>query len=345
MDCELVMPEVTTRPVYASRWIWIVLLWAIALSLVPTALRAQVLVPGTGTKAVKVGDDFEDEKWSYTFNSPKSSEENDKIQRLPGGGSTNGRWFEGIMRGQPDVIKRVPTPDGGLSSSGGSLLMISRQTGVPGHYSRTMQQDDLIVNCVSRLGGGISVGRTPNVVVRVYLPPWEEWERRNGPSFGFRAACQAWTTKTKKGSGFFGGGGGTQTKLETYWPGIWIHFVPGDGKEKADSAFLTVRAGSIGQDLIGPKIKEPGWWTFGMSFAPDGRIEYFGKPGVEDLTANDLITSQHPYGFRCERFDTFFFNVVSGDNGNWSTPWIIDDPSLFVGAKQEFVRRDKPAAR
>ena len=67
-----------------------------------------------------------------------------------------------------------------------------------------------------------------------------------------------------------------------------------------------------------------------MSFTPDGRVHYFARPGVEDLTAEDHITSQSPYSFNCERLDTFFFNVVSGDNGNWSTPWIIDDPKLFV---------------
>jgi hypothetical protein len=47
--------------------------------------KAQVFVPGTGQKLTNVGDDFEDEKWDYVYNLPKSSEENDKRQRLPGG--------------------------------------------------------------------------------------------------------------------------------------------------------------------------------------------------------------------------------------------------------------------
>ena len=51
---------------------------------------------------------------------------------------------------------------------------------------------------------------------------------------------------------------------------------------------------------------------------------------VEDLTVEDHIATEFPYSFRAERFKTFFFNVCNGDNGRtWSTPWIIDDPTLY----------------
>ena len=294
-----------------------------ALSCAPGLLQAQTIVPGTDQRVVKVGDDFEDPKWSYIFNSPKSSDENDKQQRLPAGRSANGRWYEGVMRGHPDVIRRVPTPEGGIPESEGSLLMASKQTGVPGVFGRTMQQDDLIVDVTSRLGYSIPVSWSPNVVVRVYLPPWEEWERRTGPSFGFRAACE---THRMKKSGRFGG---SSLKQETYWPGMFIQFRKGDGHSIQDSASLSLRAGPSGHDFVGPRITETGWWTLGMSFSPDGQVHYFARPGVDDLTIEDHISSQTPYSFRCERLDTFFFNVVSGDNGNWSTPWIIDDPRLY----------------
>jgi hypothetical protein len=300
---------------------------AVALLALPASLPAQTLVPGTGQKLTKVGDDFEDEKWSYTHNRPKSSDENDGQHRLPGGGSKNGRWFEGAKRGQPDQIERVATPQEGIEGSAGALLLRSNQTGIPGRYSGRFQQDDLICNVTARLGGGISVYRSPSVVVRVYMPPFDEWERRNGPSFGFRTACQ--THKTEKKKGAFGSVSRTR-KQETYWPGLFVHFVPGDGDKKPDYAFFTVRAGGYGQDLRGPKITEPGWWTLGMSFTPDGRVHYYAKQGVENLTPDDHLTTQYPYGYRCERMDTMFFNVVSGDNGNWSTPWIIDDAEVFI---------------
>ncbi len=294
----------------------------------PRLLRAQPPVPGTGQRVTKVGDDFEDPKWSYIFNLPKSSDENDKQQRLPAGRSQNGRWYEGVMRGQPDVIERVATPEGGIAGSQASLLLRSKQTGVPGSYSGKFEQDDLIVDVPSRLGSTIPVSSSPSVVTRVYLPPFDQWERRTGPSFGFRAACQAYKTSKKKG--LFGG---SSTKLETYWPGFFIQFYPGDGKSKKDSAMFTLRAGPQGQDFPGPRIKEPGWWTLGMSFSPDGQVHYFAHPGVENLTAADHLSSQNPYSFRCERLDTLFFNVVSGNNGNWSTTWIIDDPLLYTGSR------------
>jgi hypothetical protein len=85
----------------------------------------------------------------------------------------------------------------------------------------------------------------------------------------------------------------------------------------------------MGHDFVGPKIDQLGWWTLGMSFTPDGAVHYFARPGIDDLTASDRITSQYPYGYRAEHLDTFFFNVCSGDNGRWSTPWIIDDAALY----------------
>jgi hypothetical protein len=294
----------------------------------PVLALAQVPVPGTGQRVAAVGDDFEDAAWSYIFNLPKSSDENDEQKRMPGGGSKNGRWFEGAKRGQPDVIKRVPTPEGGPAGSEGALLMVSRQTGVPGQYSHKLQQDDLIVNVSARLQGAIPVSRSPSIVVRVYLPPWEEWERRTGPSFGFRAACLTHAKKTKKTGGFFGGSR-TTTELETYWPGMFIQFNKGDGDKKPDSAVLVVRGGRSGHDFLGPKITETGWWTLGMSFTPDGAVHYFAKAGIDDLTASDHISSQYPYSYRCEHLQAFFFNICSGDNGQWSTPWIIDDAALY----------------
>jgi hypothetical protein len=307
----------------------------------PGWVSAQMIVPGSGQKFIKIGDDFEDEAWSYIFNNPKCTEENDKQQRLPAGRSTNGRWYEGMMRGQPDVIRRVPTPEGGLAGSAGALLMVSKQTGVPGFASYTMQQDDLIVDVASRLGYSVPVSWSPSTVVRVYVPPFEEWEKRNGPSFGFRAACQTHRMKEREKKGRWGGGG-MSLQQDTYWPGMFLHFRKGDGKKTQDSAVFSIRGGPSGGDFLGPQVTEPGWWTLGMSFTPNGQIHFFARQGIEDLTSADHISSQYPYGFRCERLEAVFFNVVSGDNGQWSTPWIIDDPMIFHHNTQY---ADRPANR
>ncbi len=95
---------------------------------------------------------------------------------------------------------------------------------------------------------------------------------------------------------------------------------------------ILVRANDRGADIFGPRITEPGWWTFGMSFTPDGRVHFFAKAGVEDLTAQDLLASHHCYGFRCQRLDTLFYDVVNQNDGtSWSTKWIVDDPAVYVG--------------
>ena len=72
-----------------------------------------------------------------------------------------------------------------------------------------------------------------------------------------------------------------------------------------------VRANRNGSDFKGPQITTTGWWTLGMSFSADGQVHYYAKPGVEDLTQDDYITSQYPYGYRCERYNCGVF-VVDG---------------------------------
>ena len=62
-------------------------------------------------------------------------------------------------------------------------------------------------------------------------------------------------------------------------------------------------------------------------FVPDlERLAGVDRDGVEAVIDRSCAR------LRCEQLDTLFFNVVSGDNGNWSTPWIIDDPMLYVGS-------------
>lgn len=292
------------------------------------AWQSAPVVPGTGQEVQGVGDDFEAEDWDYRFNGAKSSEEIDGQKRLPAGSSTNNRWYEGIKRGHPDVVERVPTPEGGLEGSEGSLLLQSLRTGVPGRISRKLQQDDFICNVHYRLKQTIPASRAPNFVVRVFLPPVEEWENRTGPHFAVRAALG--TTKRTASSGLFSVG--STTEPETYWPGMFVEFVSKDGSNRAeDYAFIRVRSNSRGGDYKAIPIEVTGWWTFGMSVTPDGKVHYYAKPGTDDLTEEDRIASEMPYSYRCEHFKTFFFNVCNGDDGRtWSTPWIIDDARLYV---------------
>ena len=144
------------------------------------------VIPGSGTLIEYVSDDFEDTSWGFIHNFPKSSREQDERLRSPTGRSTNGFWIEGPERGQPDHMKVVPTPEGGLPGSNHALLIRTLNSGIPGYKSHDVQQDDLIANCISRLSQTIPVSDVPNVVTRIYLPPADQWEDRSGPHFGYR---------------------------------------------------------------------------------------------------------------------------------------------------------------
>jgi hypothetical protein len=277
---------------------------------------ADPFVPGAGELLGDCSDDFEDAAWSYKYNHPKSSHEQDERQRSPGGLSTNGLWHEGGKRGTPDVVKRVETPPGGIEGSAGALLFATKNSGIPGRASNEQQQDDLLLMFNRRLGRSIPVSWQPSCTVRVYLPPFDQWESRTGASFGMRADCV--------GRGRDGN--------EPYWPGMFFLFRQANGRNiKEDFAKLTVRADHRGRDTRSHDINEPGWWTLGMSFSADGHVHYYASPGVDDLTADDFLMSSYPYGYRCTTFNNFFFNAANWDNGRtWSTPWVIDDPKIFV---------------
>lgn len=298
-------------------------------NLAPSAEAQRPVVPGTGTLLSGVADDFEDPSWKYIPNDPKSTEENDENQRTPTGKSSNGRWYEGIKRGHPDVVKRVPTPEGGLPGSEGALMLQSKFTGIPGRPSGEMQQDDFVANVQYRLKRRVDVSEVPSVTTRVYLPPVAEWEHRNGPHFGFRLALE--TTALVEKDGLFGFKK-REMDNEVYWPGMFIEFKSKAlTKDEHDYASIRIRGNSRGGDFAGPQITTTGWWTLGMSVTPDGMVHYYASPGIDDLTEEDYITSQYPYGYQAERFRTFFYNICSADDGRrWSTAFIVDDPQVFL---------------
>ncbi len=291
--------------------------------------QGQAVVPGTGTRIDYVGDTFEEAEWEFIERGAKSSKENDEQTRSPLGYSSNRRWFEGPERGYPDLLKVIPTPPGGLAGSEQALLMRTLRSGVPGRVTNRVQQDDLIVDCISRLGTAIRPSELPSAVVRVHLPPWDQWEDRSGPHFGIRVGLS--TTTREQSRGLFGLSSSQMTN-EPYWPGMWLHFrSASDPKVEQDSAFLKVRGNTSGRDFYVMELPQPGWWTFGMSVTADGSVHYYAHAGVEPLTAADHISSQYPYSFRAEQFRTFFFNVCNQDDGrSWSTPFVIDDPALYV---------------
>ncbi len=302
---------------------------SLMLVLLGVTAHAEPLVPGTGVRLTKVGDDFEEEDWSFVHRMPKSSEEIDGALRGPTGRSKNGRWYEGAKRGQPDYIVRVETPEGGLAGSTHALMLRTLNSGVPGRYSYKMEQDDFVCDVNYRLRGSIPVWQEPSVVTRIYMPPIEEWENRTGCHFAFRLACTVTTTE-RESAGLFGSR--NVTKSEPYWPGLFIDYTSAsDSKEDYPTVRFRVRANGRGGDFRGPYITQTGWWTMGMSVTRDGMVHYYAKPGIDDLTPEDHLYSGFPYSFRAEYFKTFFFCVCNKYDGKtWSAPWIVDDSFVYV---------------
>ena len=303
-------------------------------------------VPGTGVKSNSQSDDFESGNWQFHYNMPKSSREQDEQLRGPLGYSSNQKWREGPKRGTPDSVVRVETPPGGLEGSKYSLAMKSKHTGIPGRITREQQQDDLLITTRP-----VPVSWLPSCTVRVYLPDFDQWEDRTGSQFGIRADLRTTIMKEEElpitdprardgGKSSRGGLFGRLFRtamvetVEPYWPGMFIQFhSKTDPKFDRDSAMVIVRGDKTGNVVPGPRIEQPGWWTFGMSFTPDGAVHYYASPGVDDLTAADHITSQFPYGYQAHTFTTMFFNVVNNDDGQtWTTEFVIDDPAIYYAA-------------
>ena len=295
--------------------------------------ESMVVVPGSG--AILAGDDFEEPSWTYNPNGKKSSHNLDKEVRLPGGISSNRRWVEPALRGQPDVVQRVDTPPEGNPESAGAMLMQSLQTGVPGKPSNEVQQDDFLLNLEGRFGGQLPVAWTPNCIARVYLPAFSKWEKRAGNSFGFRVGLRATHKKEVE----------DVLDYEEYWPGMFIYFRYGGGRGE-NGALLMIRSDKNGRDMKGPALKEKTWYTFGMSLTPDGAVHYFAQEGTAALRAENHLMSQYPYGYRAAKFETMFFNVVNRDDGKtWSTPWVVDDCYLHAATLPEDFSRNGMAMR
>ena len=295
---------------------------------VPSQVVAQGLVPGTGVLAV--GDDFEMASWTFKYNLPKSSHEQDEKIRQPSGKSSNGRWAEGLLRGCPDRVEWVQTPPGGILGSNGAILISSCHSGVPGRLAGTSQQDDLIMVAKSKFGSNYPVSMSPSVVTHIYLPPFEEWEQRSGSMFAFRAEVVGTRRVAKtEGMGLFSRT--ISPEPENSWPGIFIQqTIASQSKKKVHECYFIIRGGQNG-DVRGPDIRQAGWWTLGMSFTPDGKAHYYARPGVDDLEPGDHICSYFPYNFRVETLNTLFFDTFNKEDGKtWSTPVIVDNSGLYV---------------
>ena len=207
----------------------------------------------------------------------------------------------------------------------GLMLKVVRASAATRH-----DQDDLLQDVKGRFGSEIPCSWTPNITTRVYVPAADKWEMRYDYTFGFRAGLMGHTPKGKS---------------DEFWPGIFLE-QQFDLKNSEKHSFVRarIRGDEWGRDLPGPVYECETWITMGMSFTPDGRCHFFSKAGVEDLTAKDHLGSWHSYNWRAHTFMAYFFNIMNIDDGrSLSTPWIIDDPALYVASAPQQRMAARPA--
>ena len=251
-------------------------------------------MPGTGTKIDYVGDKFEEADWGFVHNMPKSSKELNERTYGPMAYSMNRRWAEGPERGQPDSLK---VDSHAARRSAGQHAGVADHDVAVRHPGRQFQRRPARrfdhERCLANRFDDSRRASCRTVSCESICPTRSCGKIDPGPHFGIRLGVR--TTAEKPREGLFAIG--TEMKNEPYWPGIWIHFKSetSRGVEK-DSAYLTIRSNSRGGDFRSKEIpvEQFGWWTFGMSISGDGQIHYFAKPGIEDLTMDDHITSQFP---------------------------------------------------
>lgn len=253
-------------------------IWLVGmLSLCPVAISSQLrtdkttidsVVLGRTTRIDSICDDFEDSNWKYDSTNHRSS---------------NGFWVgtagqkgpDKSDRGSPTILERVTPPQsGGKSGSNGALKI---GTNIP-HDDNISYQDDLrTLNFESKLGYKLTRANQPVFIMRIWLPPFDQWG--DYYSFGFRLEAQSNDTPN------------------SYYPSIWLrynHILQINGENYSfPGPHIFFRIFYLdGADLkyyeeYGGPIKQPGWWTLAMAFDEKGACYYYARPGVDALIEKD----------------------------------------------------------
>jgi hypothetical protein len=229
-------------------------------------------------RTVRLGDlcdNFEDADWHYDYQKHKCYRE---------------FWRSGADRGGPKLLKRVTTPDGGKKGSTGALEIRTKYN----EKDKNPQQDDLLTAEFTQLGRNLTRADQPVFIVRVWLPPFDQWTK--GCSFGFRATARSEALKACEG----------YVPAPDYYPSIWLKYLPSTsdaaGRVDPHPQFF-FRVGTVQVDVNGWPIKQPGWWTLALAFDKKGVGHYYARPGVQPPTEKHKM-------FDTTRFHTTMLDIT-----------------------------------
>ncbi|MFH1507170.1 MAG: hypothetical protein ABIG46_01910 [Candidatus Omnitrophota bacterium] len=236
-------------------------------------------------------DDFEDVNWYFDYDKRESN---------------NGLWKANTGdndKGEPEILKRVSPPAGGIIGSTGALVI---QTNIPEKVvDKNKDQEDS-----ESTGTGqhkLSREKQPVFIVRVYLPPFAEWG--DYYSFGFRILAY-----------------GNAPHDTPAVPSIWIRY---EGKIKgAHFYFRIFDKQGMPVEVIGKPIKQYGWWTLAIAFDQNGNSRFYAKPGVEPLSNSDKMFDTNNNNLLIDYIGHSFFSL-GYTNGNLSPRIVVDDYEVW----------------
>lgn len=259
-------------------------------------------VPGVLGRTVRLNalcDDFEDTNWYFDYEKH---------------GSNNGFWRGFSGRGEPELLTRITTPDGGKSGSTGALEI---RTNKIDNDSSPYQEDFLTADFEQRLGRELTKADQPVFIVHVWLPPFDQWG--NYYSFGFR---HEWYP--------------SNSDNDKCYSTIWLRYEAPYSRPNLVFRIQPTDAKSY-YEIDGGPISQPGWWTLAIAFDENGVDRYYICPGVNIPTEKDIMldttqlrTKNGAINLFMDRVRYSFFSLGYPINGNTSPRFIIDDYEIWV---------------
>ncbi len=167
-------------------------------------------------------------------------------------------WVPGL-RGMPEV----------LTIHDGLLSVRSVDNGDDAYPSA----EDMLCTYADQIGRPLAASERPSIVAQVWFPPFDQWPAGTNAAgarewFGLRVT--AYDADLPYNSG-------------NYWPGIYV------ATDDEGPCFIARVGDGFSPDYTIGRIPAAGWWTLGISWNKEGRLECYAAPGRVTLTRNDLL--------------------------------------------------------
>lgn len=244
-------------------------------------------------------DDFEDKDWHYDYQKHVCY---------------RGFWRTDD-RGEPDLLKHVDTPIGGKVGSTGALEMRTNQN----DNDRDPTQDDLLtVEFKDKLGRELTRADQPVFIVRVWLPPFDQWNI-GLTIFGFRQTARL-------------------NDNSDYYQSIWL-------AHNGHKPLFFLRNGIAypnGTQVAFNDdrryiVTQPGWWTLAIAYDEKGAGHYYASPSTDSPTERNRMVDTTQFrtigGIDSPFMDHMgysFFSLGYPGEEKISPRFVIDDYEVWV---------------